>query len=107
MAPIVKNGNATTFPLGAMTKTLIGHIPHLGPLLFPARGHHDKPFIGFGVSKLTLDRSGVKNFTHHTSGAPSRDDQRDAGRRAILPPPIWRSLHGKISLGNSAKGEVL
>ena len=64
-ATVTKNGNATTFPIGTMARALIHGIPHLGPLLFPARGHRDKPFVGFGVSKLALDRCGVENFTHH------------------------------------------
>ena len=64
-ATVTKNGNATTFPIGTMARALIHGIPHLGPLLFPARGHRDKPFVGFGVSKIALDRCGVENFTHH------------------------------------------
>jgi integrase len=64
-ASMTKNGNATTFPFGAIAKRLIDSTPNTGPLLFPARGHRDKPFVGFGVSKLALDRCGVENFTHH------------------------------------------
>ena len=64
-ASVTKNAHATTFPLGPMTKALVGSVPHLGPLLFPARGHRDKPFTGFGVSKIALDKCGVQNFTHH------------------------------------------
>ena len=37
----------------------------MGALLFPARGHTDKPFRGFGASKLSLDKCGVEDFTHH------------------------------------------
>ena len=48
-----------------MARALIHGIPHLGPFFFPARGHRDKPFVGFGVSKIALDRCGVENFTHH------------------------------------------
>jgi integrase len=64
-ASVTKNGNATTFPIGSMATRLIDGIPNVGPLLFPARGHRDKAFVGFGVSKLALDRCGVENFTHH------------------------------------------
>ena len=64
-ASVTKNGSATTFPLGSMMKRLIDATPNTGPLLFPARGHRSKPFVGFGVSKLALDRCGVENFTHH------------------------------------------
>ncbi len=64
-ASVTKNGNTTTFPLGSMAKRLIDATPNTGPLLFPARGHRDKPFVGFGVSKLALDRCGVESFTHH------------------------------------------
>ena len=64
-ASVTKNAHATTFPIGPVTKALVGSVPHLGPLLFPARGHRGKPFTGFGVSKIALDKCGVKNFTHH------------------------------------------
>ena len=48
-----------------MARQIIAGVPRLGSLLFPARGYTDKPFTGFGVSKLALDACGVKNFTHH------------------------------------------
>jgi hypothetical protein len=40
-------------------------VPNLGSLLFRSRGYIDRPFQGFGVSKIELDRCGVLNFTHH------------------------------------------
>jgi integrase len=40
-------------------------MPRVGALLFPARGYTDKPFMGFGASKLALDKCGVRDFTHH------------------------------------------
>lgn len=64
-ASATKNARATTIPLGPMTQASIDTIPRLGPLLFPARGYTDKPFRGFGVSKIVLDKCGVTNFTHH------------------------------------------
>jgi integrase len=64
-ASVTKNARATTFPIGPMTQVLIDTIPRLCPLLFPARGYTDRPFKGFGVSKIALDKCGVKNFTHH------------------------------------------
>lgn len=64
-ASVTKNARATTFAIGPMTQALIRTIPRLGPLLFPARGYIDRPFRGFGVSKIALDTCGVKKFTHH------------------------------------------
>jgi integrase len=64
-ASATKNARATTIPIGLMTQALFDTVPRLGPLLFPARGYIDKPFKGFGVSKIVLDKCGVKNFTHH------------------------------------------
>ena len=64
-ASATKNARATTIPMGRMTQALIDTIPRLGPLLFPARGSIDKPFKGFGVRKIALDKCGVRNFTHH------------------------------------------
>jgi len=63
-ADITKNGRATTVPLGALALQTIASVPKLGPMLFPARGV-DKPFTGFGVMKLSLDKCGVQGFTHH------------------------------------------
>jgi len=64
-ASVTKNGRATTIPTGTLTRQIIAGVPRLGSLLFPARGYTDKPFTGFGVSKLALDACGVKGFTHH------------------------------------------
>ncbi len=64
-ASLTKNGRATTIPTGKLTRQIIAGVPRLGALLFPARGYTDKPFTGFGVSKLALDECGVKAFTHH------------------------------------------
>jgi integrase len=64
-AEITKNGRATMIPTGKMARQIIAGVPRLRSLLFPARGHTDKPFRGFGASKLSLDACGVKGFTHH------------------------------------------
>jgi integrase len=64
-AEITKNGRATTTPTGTVTRQIIAEVPRLGVLLFPARGYTDKPFRGFGTSKLSLDKCGVEAFTHH------------------------------------------
>ena len=64
-AVATKNARATTIPIGKMTRQIIAEVPRLGALLFPARGYTDKPFRGFGTSKLLLDACGVKDFTHH------------------------------------------
>src|SRR5271165_24938 len=64
-ASVTKNGRATKIPTGKLTRQIIAEVPCLGSLLFPARGYTDKPFTGFGVSKLALDACGVKGFTHH------------------------------------------
>ena len=62
---VTKNGHATIVPIAPMAQAVIDSVPRTGDLLFPARGYTDKPFTGFGVSKLALDKCGVKNFTHH------------------------------------------
>jgi len=59
-----KNGRSHTFPLGTMARATIEAVPKTGDLLFPARGRK-KPFIGFGASKISLDKCGVTDFTHH------------------------------------------
>ncbi len=64
-ASITKNGRETRIPYGPLTASIIDSVPKLGPLLFPARGYPDKPFQGFGASKLELDKCGVPCFTHH------------------------------------------
>jgi integrase len=62
---ITKNRRASRIPYGPLTKQVLATVPRTGDLLFPARGYTDKPFVGFGVSKIVLDECGVKNFTHH------------------------------------------
>jgi integrase len=64
-ATIAKNGRSSTVPIGPMTKSVVESVHKRGALLFPARGYDDKPFQGFGVSKIELDTCGVRNFTHH------------------------------------------
>jgi integrase len=63
-ASITKNGRETTIPLGRFAREVIEKVPRFNSMLFPARGV-DKPFTGFGVMKISLDKCGVKNFTHH------------------------------------------
>ena len=50
---ITKNGREHTFPIGTLTKEIIGTIPDTGDLLFPGRdsGH----FKGFSKSKAAFD----------------------------------------------------
>ncbi len=64
-AAVAKNGRESRIPYGLLTKSILESVPKFGPLLFPARGHTDKPFQGFGVRKIALDKCGVANFTHH------------------------------------------
>ncbi|MGP7983873.1 tyrosine-type recombinase/integrase [Rhodoblastus sp.] len=64
-AAITKNGRATRIPIGKMARQIVAGVDRVGTLLFPARGYTDKPFRGFGTSKLSLDKCGVKGFTHH------------------------------------------
>ena len=62
---ITKNARASRIPLGVMARRIVEGIPRHSLLLFPARGHATRPFNGFGASKKSLDKRGVKNFTHH------------------------------------------
>jgi integrase len=62
---VAKNGRETTVPLSPLALKIITTIPNTGDLLFPARGHTDKPFCGWGASKEELDKCGVVEFTHH------------------------------------------
>jgi integrase len=62
---ITKNARVSKIPLGAMARRTIEETPRYSSLLFPARGHIARPFNGFGASKESLDKCGVKNFVHH------------------------------------------
>jgi integrase len=62
---ITKNGRASRIPLGTMARRIVERTPRHSLLLFPARGHATRPFNGFGASKVSLDKCGVENFTHH------------------------------------------
>jgi integrase len=64
-ASVTKNSRASRIPYGPLTKSVLATVPRTGALLFPARGYTDKPFVGFGASKILLDKCGVENFTHH------------------------------------------
>jgi integrase len=64
-AEITKNARASKIPLGTMAYRIIERTPRHSLLLFPARGRATRPFNGFGASKESLDKCGVKNFTHH------------------------------------------
>jgi integrase len=64
-ASLAKNNRESRIPFGPFTKSIFDTVPKTGNLLFPARGHTDKPFQGFGVRKIALDKCGVQNFTHH------------------------------------------
>ena len=62
----VKNGRRHDFPIGPLASRIIASIPHVGPMLFPARGHQDRPFAGWSVGFLELERlSGVREFVLH------------------------------------------
>jgi integrase len=62
---LTKNGRASRIPYGTVTRSILDTVPRKAPLLFPARGYIDRPFKGFGVRKIELDKCGVENFTHH------------------------------------------
>jgi integrase len=62
---ITKNARVSKIPLGALACGVIEETPRLSSLLFPARGNTTRPFNGFGASKKSLDKCGVKNFVHH------------------------------------------
>jgi integrase len=64
-ADFTKNARASKIPIGALARRIIEETPRHSFLLFPARGHATRPFNGFGASKESLDKCGVKNFTHH------------------------------------------
>ncbi len=64
-ASVTKNKRPSRIPYGPLTREVLATIPRTGALLFPARGSTDKPFQGFGVSKLVLDECGVIGYTHH------------------------------------------
>jgi integrase len=64
-ASLTKNGRASRIPYSTLTHSIIATVPRKAPLLFPARGYLDRPFKGFGVRKIELDKCGVENFTHH------------------------------------------
>lgn len=62
----VKNGRRHDFPIGPFASRIIGSIPHRGLMLFPARGHEDRPFAGWSAGFLELERlSGIKAFVLH------------------------------------------
>jgi integrase len=48
-----------------VARRIVDRTPRHSLLLFPARGHATRPFNGFGASKVSLDKCGVENFTHH------------------------------------------
>jgi integrase len=66
-ASITKNRRPSRIPYGPLTRQVLATIPKKkgATLLFPARGHTDRAFQGFGVSKLVLDECGVEDYTHH------------------------------------------
>lgn len=51
-----KNKREHRIPIGKVAKAIIDAIPDTGDLLFPARGHTDRPFNGWSKSKRTFDK---------------------------------------------------
>jgi integrase len=95
-ADITKNGRATTIPLGGMARSVIEKVPKKGLLLFPARGHDDKPFQGFGVNKLTLDKCGVENFTHHDLRRTFATNMASLGVRLEVTEKLLNHVSGSL-----------
>lgn len=95
-ATITKNRKASRIPIGPVTKGLLATVPNTGDLLFPARGHEDKAFVGFGVSKITLDECGVKNYTHH--------DLRRGYSTIMASPAVGAPIHVLEKLLNHSSG---
>jgi integrase len=62
---IVKNRREHTFPVSSSLLSLLT-LPSTAGLLFPARGHADRPFNGWSKAKEELDEeSGVSEWTLH------------------------------------------
>ena len=63
---VVKNGRQHTIPYGPMTAGTFEAVPRMGDLLFPARGHPNRPFCGWSKSGLAFTRScGIEPWTLH------------------------------------------
>jgi integrase len=63
---IVKNKRTHTIPLGPMGVEIVNSIPRLGPMLFPAVGHDDRPFAAWSTAFNRLEAlSRCANFTLH------------------------------------------
>ncbi len=63
---VVKNGRQHTVPYGPMTAAVFEVVPRMGDLLFPARGHDDRPFSGWSKTGLAFTQScGVEPWTLH------------------------------------------
>jgi integrase len=93
---ITKNGRASRIPYGPLTQSVLATIPRTGQMLFPARGYTDKPFVGFGVSKLLLDKCGVEQFTHH--------DLRRSYSTIMASPAVGAPIHVLEKLLNHSSG---
>src|SRR5262249_31955978 len=62
----VKNGRTHVIPFGEMTAAILTSVPKTGELLFPARGHTDRPFNGWSKSGLAFNKScGIEHFQLH------------------------------------------
>ena len=64
-AALVKNNREHAFVYGDMTAQMLEKLPRIGDLLFPARGHVDRPFSGWSKSKRALDHGCGLEFTLH------------------------------------------
>ncbi len=91
-----KSARSHRIPYGPITKRILDTVPKVNDLLFPARGHDDKPFVGFGVSKLVLDKCGVTNFTHH--------DLRRSYSTIMASPAVGAPIHVLEKLLNHSSG---
>ena len=54
---LAKNGNEHTFPYGDLFAKILATVPRFNStdLLFPAKGHDDRPFNGWSKSKMSLE----------------------------------------------------
>lgn len=65
-AGFTKNKRAHSFPLSPMTMNVLEEFPESDGLLFPARGHADRPFSGWSKSKPRFDKGiDVTDYTLH------------------------------------------
>jgi len=65
-AGFTKNKREHRLPISPMTEALLEGVPNTGDLFFPARGHEERPFNGWGKSKERFDKAlNVAPYTLH------------------------------------------